>query len=118
MHRLVARLLLLFALVGNLVPPALAMNAAPAHACCVRKAAHPCHSGAIAVSIDHTLSAGTCCTRDCCRAVTVAQSARAQRHADLFRAQSVEYHVDQIPQAFIHSTALRSRSGRAPPVIS
>ena len=42
MRRLAARLLLLFALAGNLVPLGLAMTA-PAHACCVRKAAHSHH---------------------------------------------------------------------------
>ena len=42
MHRLTARLLLLFALVGNLVPLALAAGAAPPHACCLRKGVHRC----------------------------------------------------------------------------
>ena len=37
MHRLTARLLLFFALVGSLVPVALAASAAPTHACCLRK---------------------------------------------------------------------------------
>jgi hypothetical protein len=43
MRRLTARLLLLFALAGTFVPPALAATAAPPHACCIRKAAHQCH---------------------------------------------------------------------------
>jgi hypothetical protein len=50
MHRLTARFLFLFVLVGNFVPLALAVAAGQAHACCVRKAAHHCYGWATASS--------------------------------------------------------------------
>src|SRR6266850_690583 len=83
MHRLTARLLLLFALVGNFVPVALALSAAPSpHACCVRKApqAHPCHGMAMATTEPEQLAVrGTgCCNHDCCRGVTVARWAQTE----------------------------------------
>jgi hypothetical protein len=45
MRRLTARLLLLFALVGNLIPLAMAITATPPRACC-RRMAHRCHESA------------------------------------------------------------------------
>src|ERR1700685_491721 len=73
MHRLTARFLLLFALVGNFVPLALASVAQKPHACCARKAARPCHGGAIADSSRLSIHDASCCNHDCCRAVTTAQ---------------------------------------------
>jgi hypothetical protein len=40
MHRLTARLLLVFLLVGTFAPVALAVSAPAPHACCMRKAMH------------------------------------------------------------------------------
>jgi|SRR6266446_1985250 len=83
MHRLTARLLLLFALVGNFVPVALALSAAPPpHACCVRKSpqVHPCHGMAMATTEPEQLAVRStgCCNHDCCRGVTVARWAQAE----------------------------------------
>jgi hypothetical protein len=86
MHRLTARFLLLFVLVGNFVPLALAVAAGQAHACCVRKAAHPCHGGGILESSQLTIHDASCCNHDCCRAVTTAHWAHPQpRTASLCR---------------------------------
>src|SRR5579863_3445615 len=87
MHRLTARLLLLFALAGTFVPLALAATAAPAHACCRRKAAHPCHDSAGAESEQLAIRGTGCCSHDCCRAVTTSQWASPQpgMTADLIR---------------------------------
>ena len=86
MHRLTARFLLLFVLVGNFVPLALASAAQKAHACCVRTAARPCHGGAIADSSRLSIHDASCCNHDCCRAVTTAQWAHPQpRTATLCR---------------------------------
>jgi hypothetical protein len=82
MHRLTARLLLLFALVGTFAPVALALSAAPPpHACCVRKTqqAHPCHGTSMAEPEQLTLRSRGCCHQDCCRGVTVARWAQAER---------------------------------------
>jgi hypothetical protein len=53
MHRLTARLLLLFAIVGSVAPIAMAAAAAPIHACCVRKGVHRCHDSLGNDSLDH-----------------------------------------------------------------
>jgi hypothetical protein len=73
MHRLTARLLLIFALTGNLVPLALAA-ATPAHACCLRKVANHCHTPAAQLD-QPSIRAKGCCNHDCCRAATTARSA-------------------------------------------
>jgi hypothetical protein len=92
MHRLTAKLLLLFALVGNLAPLALALTTANPHACCVRKAAHPCHDSAISKANQLDLRDARCCNHDCCRAVTTARWAQAQ---------------PSIPACFVHKVAAR-----------
>lgn len=70
MRRLTATSLLLFALSGNLIPLALAATADPPHACCVRKAVHPCHGSESTESESLTIRSAACCHRDCCRATT------------------------------------------------
>jgi len=82
MHRLTARFLLLFAVVGNFVPLAVASAAEQPHACCLRKAAHPCHGAgradAIADSSRPDVRDAGCCHHDCCRGVATAQWAHPQ----------------------------------------
>src|SRR5689334_20600791 len=68
MRHLTATLLLLFAIAGNLVPLALAAAAGPPHACCIRKAVHPCHGAASTESESLEIRSAACCNRDCCRA--------------------------------------------------
>jgi hypothetical protein len=77
MHRLTARLLLLFAIVGTFAPVALSASAPPAHACCVRKA-HHCHDSE---SEQLSLSNSSCCNRNGGRAITLGRSAQAQPRA-------------------------------------
>jgi len=78
MRRLTATSLLLFALAGNLVPLALAAMADPPHACCLRKAAHPCHGSATTESESLIVRTGACCHQDCGWATA---TRRAQNHA-------------------------------------
>ena len=117
MHRLTARILLLFVLVGNFVPLALAVAAGQGHACCVRKAAHPCHGGAIADSSRLSIHDAGCCNHDCCRAVTTAHWAHPQpRTATLCREEiSRVLELRKNPPAR-ESFALQST--RAPPYCS
>ena len=68
MHRAIARLLLVLLLVGIFVPVALAISAAPAHACCLRKPMH----GRSSHDAEFQAPAG-CCQHDCCRPLTVSQ---------------------------------------------
>lgn len=77
MHRLTARLLLLFALVGILAPLALAATSAP-RACCLRKGVHHCQNSPASESEPLVIRDAGCCNQDCRRAVTTAQWAQAQ----------------------------------------
>jgi hypothetical protein len=70
MQRLTAKLLLIFALVGTIVPIAMAVTTPP-HACCVRKT-HHCHESASPESTQLAFTAKTC-DHDCCRAVSTSK---------------------------------------------
>src|SRR5450755_2955102 len=70
MQRLIARFLLLFALVGTFLPLAFAVTAAPVHACCLRKAVHQCHE-----ADQLAFRCAGCCNRHSQRAVSTTQSA-------------------------------------------
>src|ERR1700733_1443441 len=78
MHRLTARLLLLFALVGNFVPVALASIALPTPKCCLRKAVHHCHGSTYRAEDELSIRSTSCCSHDCCRAATPAHWAHPQ----------------------------------------
>jgi hypothetical protein len=122
MHRLTARLLLFFALVGSLAPLALAATAAPPHACCVRKAVHPCHDSLASESVSETgqlvIRDANCCNGDCGRAVTTAQWAHAQSLAGTFDAPPVETHLGQPYLDSPNAKVFRFESTRAPPQFS
>jgi hypothetical protein len=79
MHRVVTKFLLLFALVGNLAPVALANSTPTLHACCLRKAVHHCHGSRASDSGQLVIHGISCCNHECCRAVTTAQWAHPQR---------------------------------------
>jgi hypothetical protein len=97
MHRLTARILLLFVLVGNFVPLALAVAAGQGHACCVRKAAHPCHGGAIADSSRLSIHDAGCCRH------------RPDPGAD--RTNSMAMITDYVPGAYMTHDMLHMRGG-------
>ncbi len=77
MHRLTARLLLTFVLVGTLAPLALAISVPPPHACCVRK---PLHNRG---SHDSELRAAGSERHSCCPPLTTAQSAQLGAGVDV-----------------------------------
>src|SRR5260221_1486947 len=117
MQRLTARFLLLFALAGTLVPLALAATAAPPHACCIRKAAHPCHGASL--EADRRIVRGLgCCNHDCCLAVTTSQWAHAAQSLLSASVPQVDAHVDQARTGSPATELLASQSTRAPPQIS
>ncbi len=117
MHRLIARFLLLAALVGNLAPLALAATAKPLHACCIRKAVHNCHDSLSSQSETGQLvirDAGNC-NHDCCRAVPTARWAHAQPPVAVSFVQNVEAYLGQ-PNPLSRTTEPASfQSTRAPP---
>jgi|SRR5271154_7002033 len=117
MQRLTARLLLLFALTGNIVPLALAVTAAPPHTCCVRKAAHQqrCHEPADGDSSQLVVRDTGCCDHDCCRAVTTAQWAHPQRPMNLLGMQNVGSRLDRPLPLSLSLEVIDLRSSRSPP---
>jgi hypothetical protein len=112
MQRLTAKFLLLFALIGTVVPVAIAVTA-PQHACCIRKT-HHCHESASSDSTQLAISSKTC-DHDCCRAVSTSKWANLQLGTSPAFVQNIEAHAaDSQP----HSPALEltaSKSPRAPP---
>lgn len=117
MQRLTARLLLLFALAGILVPVALAASPAPVRACCLRMA-HHCHEMAASDSKQTTFRVATHCNCNCCHAVITSQWAHPQPRMTALFARTVASLV-----AASHPTApaarlFSSRSTRAPPQLS
>lgn len=113
MHRLTARLLLIFALVGSFAPAALAAASAPVHACCVRKA-HHCHDSAVS-EIDPLALRGDPCNHDCCRAAATAQWAYAQPPITTFFLQTMHAHVAAIQPGAPATASAEFQSTRAPP---
>jgi hypothetical protein len=115
MHRLTARLLLLFALLGHLVPVAMASTAAPLHACCLRKGIHHCQDSLGVETEQPVIRDSSCCKGGCCRAVTTAQWAHAQPVATAIFAPNVEAYVGQSNSVSHHADVSRFQSARAPP---
>ncbi|MGA2348115.1 MAG: hypothetical protein ABSF93_19045 [Candidatus Sulfotelmatobacter sp.] len=116
MHRLTARFLLLFALVGTFAPLALAATAAPEHACCLRKGVHQCH-GSVPES-DQRFIRDSCRYHDGYRAVTTSQWAHAQPQVATPFARSVKARIAESPAASPDAMRFSSQSTRAPPQIS
>jgi len=113
MQRLTARLLLLFALAGTFVPLVMQALAAPANACCLRKAVHRCH--APGASQDPVASDAGCCNHDCCRAVTTAQWANPEAWPKVASALCVANYETVLDPSTPAKKLLSSRSSRAPP---
>jgi hypothetical protein len=117
MHRLVARLLLLVALAGNLIPLALAATIAPRHACCVRKAAHSCHGSSAADAEKPVIRNSGCCRQDCSRAVAFSKVGLG-RHSAGFCAPSGHGRLAEAPSIISVTTRRARQSTRAPPQFS
>jgi hypothetical protein len=115
MQRLTAKLLLTFALVGTIVPIAMAVTT-PQHACCIRKT-HHCHESASPDSTQLSISSKSC-DHDCCRAVSTSKWANTELRISPAFIQNIEPHAaDSQP----HSPAAQhsgSLSTRAPPQFS
>jgi hypothetical protein len=117
MHRLTAKFLLLFALVGTFAPLALAVTAATPHACCLRMAAHRCH-GSRPESDQRTIHDSSCCNHDWRRAVTTSQWASPQARTASAIAQNVEARIAESHLSSPPSAVFTSQSTRAPPSFS
>jgi hypothetical protein len=115
MQRLTARLLLLFALAGNLIPLALAATAAPVPACCRRMGPHRCNAPSQADSGQTSFHASSCCNHDCCRAVTTSQFAHPESSLTAVFSRNIEIHSADLYRADALAESLSSQSTRAPP---
>jgi hypothetical protein len=114
MHRLTAKFLLVFALVGYLAPIAIA-SSAPAHACCVRKGIHHCEGPLGSETEQPVIRDASCCKGDCCRAVTTAQWAHARAIAAAGFVQKIEAYLGQSNPVSHNTDVSRFQSTRAPP---
>jgi hypothetical protein len=114
MHRMIARVLLLFALVGNLGPIVFAATAAP-HACCLRKGIHHCQESSDSDTGQPVIRDASCCKGDCCRAVTTGQWAHAQPKAALFCLATVSLRLSGPEPNIPVGNAAGFQSSRAPP---
>jgi hypothetical protein len=115
MQRLTAKLLLLFALVGTFVPLALAVTAAPPHACCLRKAVHQCHGSD---PDERAIRGNSCCGPNSSRAVTTSQFAHPGTSLASISAQTVEAQVAESRTKTPATKLFASQSTRAPPQVS
>jgi len=113
MHRLTARVLLTWLLVGTFGPLALAISAPAPHACCMRKPMR----GAATPNAEFHAPLG-CCGHDCCRSMTVshwAHAAQGNGGHGLTASAGVELIVVRNEPL---SPAVRLLSARAPPQFS
>ena len=115
MHRLTARLLLFFALVGNLAPVALAATSAPPHACCVRKGIHRCQDSLAPETDQPVIRDASCCDHDCCRATISAQWAHPKARAAAFFLQTIRGGVAAPRPESPATASAEFQSTRAPP---
>jgi hypothetical protein len=113
MHRLTSRILLVLVLVGSFAPVALAISAAPEHACCMRKPMHgrPSHDS------EFHAPPG-CCQHDGCRSLTVSQWAHLSPSANLQRIQASALLLSELHQNCFAVSINHAHSGRAPPQFS
>jgi hypothetical protein len=111
---LTARLLLIFALLWNLAPIALAAAAPPPHACCLRKGMqhHHCHDFEAKYP---TFTDRSCCRPDRSQAPTVTQTAHAQPGATIPLADGNENHSIQLRVCRPAAERFALSSSRAPP---
>jgi hypothetical protein len=118
MYRLTATFLLLFAMAGDCVPLALAVTAAPTHACCVRKAAvRHCHGSAALESPSAEISSAVCCGHDCCGAAATGQWAHPHPRIAAASAQEIEVHYNQFHDVLPIAELSPFQPARAPPKV-
>lgn len=119
MQRVIAKFLLLFALVGSVVPLTLAITATPPHACCLRKAVHQCHGSDADTNIDQRIiRSSACCNQQSCRAVTTSRSACPQTPLSVAFAQTVKARISGSGPEAPATKSRSAQSTRAPPHVS
>jgi hypothetical protein len=116
MHRLTAKLLLVFALIGSLAPIAMAASAAP-HACCLRKGLHHCQDSLAPETGELIIRNAVCSQGDCSRAVITAQWAHPQPRLASFLLPSNHARVAALQPDAPVNAYVEFQSTRAPPAL-
>jgi hypothetical protein len=113
MHRATAKLLLILLLVGVFAPVALAISAAPPHACCMRKPMHgrPSHDAQFQAPPG-------CCQHDCCRPLTVSRGVRLTSKTCQQATPASTIPRSELQPIQFASSVNYAHSGRAPPRFS
>jgi hypothetical protein len=112
MHRQIARLLLIWLLVGIFTPLALAISTPAPHECCMRKTLH-----AQTTHESQFNAPASCCSHDCCRSLTVQQSAHVSPACGEYQFFVVQLRSEPCT-ASVSSGPVRFESSRAPPQFS
>lgn len=115
MRQVITKFLLVFALVGNLAPVALAISTPTLHACCLRKADHHCHGSQASDSGQLAIHGSSCCGHECCRAVTTAQWAHPEQRLDFVSPQNSNAQAAGRRTDFPASASAEFQSTRGPP---
>jgi hypothetical protein len=113
-----ARILLLFVLVGTILPAALQATVTPQHACCRRQQAHHCHDAADIHSKEPVVSNTGCRQGDCSRTVTTPRWAHPQPQASAISSELARDAFLEAHNAVVFARFLASLSTRAPPQLS
>lgn len=115
MHRLTARFLLLAALVGNFIPLALAITAAPPHTCCLRKAVHRCHDSLISETEQPVIRDASCCSHNCGHVVVTTRWVHAQPKLAAFSLRASKVRLAASQPDSPATAPIGFQSSRAPP---
>ncbi|HKV81453.1 MAG TPA: hypothetical protein VJP02_25120 [Candidatus Sulfotelmatobacter sp.] len=118
MQRLTARFLLLFAIVGTILPAALQATGTPQHACCRRQATHHCHDSADSNPQGPVLRGPGCCHGNCSSTVTTARWAHPQPRTGASSSELSHQASLDTPDSAAYARFLASLSTRAPPLVS
>jgi hypothetical protein len=116
MYRLTARLLLLFALAGNVIPLAMAAKSEPPRACCMRNA-HHCHESS-ASETGPVLLDPCCCRNHARRATTTTIWVHPEELTSGAISPAVELLAERIPFFSVEGQSVGVHSSRAPPQLS
>lgn len=113
MQRFTARLLLVFAIAGSLVPLAPAAVAPPLHSCCLRNGTHQCHGSA--APDQRSIRDTSCCNHDCWRVAATSQWASPQATSAAIFVQNVSAFLIESPSRAPFARPSTAQSTRAPP---
>src|SRR3954467_11134182 len=113
MQRLTAGILLVFALAGTVLTPALQATVAPSHLCCRRTAEHRCHNYSLTEPGQTSIRA-TECPQDCRRAVATLQWAHPQASRVYAFENGPSRHNSYTSNSFFEGQFFSSQSTRAP----